>query len=113
MKRVDVINPYEASVGAKKSPELSMAAARTVSWIGNTVTFYLIGFVYFALFQCACPAVHLVQFPGLIVPFAWSTYTILTARTLGEGIVAGVNGLLMGGLILLFLIPFVMRFSMF
>jgi len=111
MMAVKSINPYQPPANADSSTELPLRDDRSAHWIGNSIAFYLLGFTYFMLLQCACPAVHPVQLPGLIVPFAWSTFTILSARTIGEGVVAGVNGVLMGGLTLLFLIPFVMRFS--
>jgi hypothetical protein len=109
MAPVNSVNPYEAPASSGRRPGLPLADDRWPHWIGNTFTFYSIGMVYFSLLQCACSAVHLVQLPGVIMPFAWSTFTILAARTSTERVVAGANGIVMIGLLL----PLLGRFAVY
>lgn len=102
-------NPYQSPVCTDRVEKLPVADDRSAHWICNTIACYLFGGFYFALLQCACPAVHAIQIPGVVVPFAWSIFTFFAAQNLKEVIVAVVNGALVGGLALLF-IPDLMRF---
>jgi len=109
MADAESTNPYQSPTTCDRPPALPAPDDRCGHWIGNTIAFYLVGFTYFALFACACPAVHSIQLPGVIVPLAWSTWTIFAAQTFREGAIAAVNGLLMAGWTFLLFVPVVSR----